>query len=292
MKCKYRLRWFSSKGAFLVLLWTWLTFTSANFVLHISAGIFNISDDPFSSTKWLYLLFIFVGLLSAPLSGWLADAKFGNYKVFRVGAILLFISAVMNCFFIILEAVVWKRNNVLKLIHLCSISMFTVVGGCACGATALPLGLDQMPGASSSNTTSYIAWSVCSLFISGIVTEFSNLLKTYCLDKHMQSRYYLVSPFFYTLCMGIVLLLDFLLSPKWLIIEPKSPQSLKNIYRVLKFAFKHKAPLNRSALTYWEEGVPSRVDLGKSKYGGPFTTEQVEDVKTFLRLLIISLPLM
>ena len=37
--------------------------------------------------------------------------------------------------------------------------------------------------------------------------------------------------------------------------------------------------------------MPSRIDLGKSKYGGPFTTEQVEDVKTILRLLAISLPL-
>ena len=93
------------------------------------------------------------------------------------------------------------------------------------------------------------------------------------------------------LCMSAVLILDFLLAKKWLIIEPKSPQSLTTIYRVLKFAAKHKAPLNRSALTYWEENVPSRMDLGKSRYGGPFTTEQVEDVKTILRLLPLCLTL-
>ncbi len=80
----------------------------------------------------------------------------------------------------------------------------------------------------------------------------------------------------------------FLIAPKWLTIEPNCPQSLKTIYRVLKFAAKHKAPLNRSALTYWEEDIPSRMDLGKSRYGGPFTTE---DVKTFFKILIISLPI-
>ena len=32
-------------------------------------------------------------------------------------------------------------------------------------------------------------------------------------------------------------------------------------------------------------------EFGKSKYGGPFTTEQVEDVKTIFRLLAISLPI-
>ena len=90
------------------------------------------------------------------------------------------------------------------------------------------------------------------------------------------------------ICMSIVLASNFLFIPKWLIIEPKSPQSLKTIYQVLKFAAKHKSPINRSAFTYWEDDIPSRIDLGKSKYGGPFTTEQVEDVKTILRLLAIS----
>ena len=39
--------------------------------------------------------------------------------------------------------------------------------------------------------------------------------------------------------------------------------------------------------TYWEEDIPPRIDLGKSKYGGPFTTEEVEDVKTFLLLSLV-----
>ena len=43
-------------------------------------------------------------------------------------------------------------------------------------------------------------------------------------------------------------------------------------------------PRNRSALTYWEENYPSRLDLGKEKYGGPFTEEQVENVKVVMRL--------
>ena len=38
---------------------------------------------------------------------------------------------------------------------------------------------------------------------------------------------------------------------------------------------------------FCEDKLPSRFDFGKSKYGGPFTTEQVEDVKTFLRMSVI-----
>ena len=62
---------------------------------------------------------------------------------------------------------------------------------------------------------------------------------------------------------------------------------IKLIVRVLCYARKHKYPENRSALTYWEEEAPSRLDLGKDKYGGPFTEEEVEDVKTIFRMLPI-----
>ena len=57
-------------------------------------------------------------------------------------------------------------------------------------------------------------------------------------------------------------------------------------YSVVRYAIKHKHPECRSTFTYCEDEPPSRMDFGKSKYGGPCTTEQVEDVKTFLRLII------
>ena len=63
------------------------------------------------------------------------------------------------------------------------------------------------------------------------------------------------------------------------------------IYNVLRYAQKYTYPVRRSALTYWEDKVPSRIDLGKSKYGGPFTTEEVENTKTFLHLIILLLSL-
>ena len=288
MECKYRVRWFSSKGAFLVLLWTiFISTVICSLYFFIKSSI-NDHVNPSTSLKLLLLIPVLVGIASAPLSGWLADAKFGNYNVFRVGAVLLFIATVMNCLFLVLEMQTLKLNNILIWIHFCLGYSVLVVGICACGITALPLGLDQMPDASSSNNASYIAWFVCSFWVGGFIGEGLELLtRRNGTDKEI---YTLIWALLLVLCMTIVLASNFLLSPKWLIIEPKSPQSLKTIYCVLKFAAKHKAPLNRSALTYWEEDIPSRIDLSKSKYGGPFTTEQVEDVKTILRLLIITLP--
>ena len=43
---------------------------------------------------------------------------------------------------------------------------------------------------------------------------------------------------------------------------------------------------HRSAFTYWGE-EPSRMDLAKEGYGGCFTHEEVENVKTFLRIAVV-----
>ena len=56
---------------------------------------------------------------------------------------------------------------------------------------------------------------------------------------------------------------------------------------VTVFAMKHKAPISRSAFTYCENEHLSRIDYGKQRYGGPYTTEQVEDVKVFLGMMKI-----
>ena len=52
----------------------------------------------------------------------------------------------------------------------------------------------------------------------------------------------------------------------------------KLVYGVIQFAIKHKHPIKRRAFTYCNDERPSRIDYGKQSYGGPFTTEQVEDV--------------
>ena len=74
-----------------------------------------------------------------------------------------------------------------------------------------------------------------------------------------------------------------------LVIEPAQHNNpVKLIWRVIKYAWKHKQPVRRSAFTFGES-PPSRLDLAKERYGGQFTTVQVEDVKSFLYILSILL---
>ena len=106
---------------------------------------------------------------------------------------------------------------------------------------------------------------------------------------------------FCTVLLSVVLVAKSCFMSSWFLREPVTssayhsrPENLnpyRLIYDVLKFALRHKTPIDRSSLTYWEDEIPSRINLGKSKYGGPFTTEEVEDVKTFLRLIKVLLSL-
>ncbi len=282
---KYKLRYFYSKGAFLVLVWMMLITSALSFLYRMftkSGGIptyLHYKDERF-------LLLPIIAFI--PIAGSLADVRYGNFKVFKFGALLLLVSAVLTCICVIIKDKRVHPTVTMVAITVAVLSMY--LGVSACIVTALQLGLDQMPDASSDNVISFIKWFIFSSVFGSWISENIFKITVYCafVDRHNKFIFFSLYP---VLAMSILCCSIFLLAPKWLIIEPKSPQSLKIIYQVLKFAAKHKAPLNRSALTYWEEDVPSRMDLGKLRYGGPFTTEQVEDVKTFFKIIVIQIPL-
>ena len=142
-----------------------------------------------------------------------------------------------------------------------------------------------MLGASSEEISAFIHWFVWAMYTGRASNYFMvNSLQCTGIGGDQTS---LVSFLFAVAVSSISLCFDFLCQ-NWLVIEPVSQNPLKSVLSVLKYAATHKHPAKRSALTYWEEDIPSRIDLGKSKYGGPFTTEQVEDVKTFFRLLLMT----
>ena len=75
------------------------------------------------------------------------------------------------------------------------------------------------------------------------------------------------------------------LCQQWLDRTHKVTNPIKLIIQVLNYTRKHRYPERRSAFTYIDEEQPTRMDYAKEKFGGPFTEEEVEDVKTVLRLL-------
>ena len=159
----------------------------------------------------------------------------------------------------------------------------TNIGTAAFLTNALQFGLEQMPDASSDGIAAYSSWYIVAT-LAGIATRdvVTKLFNCLNIDTDIE---WLGTEIFFPL-VSIAMCSKFLFS-HWLLDHRQNHNPLKTVYRVLKFAKQHKYPVNRSAFTYWEEEIPSRIDLGKTKYGGPFTTEEVEDVKTFFRILTL-----
>ena len=268
--CSYKPRKFSSKGAVLVLVWQYAVVSGLSFTTDYNDQL----PDWIQYTSQALALLVLV--LTAVISGWLADIRLGRSKVVQTGLVLIWVGMLLKI-----------TGHTLRLSYdspYITILSFTGVGitniGTAAFLTnALQFGLEQMPDASSDAITAFISWYIIAT-LAGIASSEILVKLLECL-----SIKWLGIAVFFPL-VSIAMCSKFLFS-HWLLDHRQNHNPLKTVYRVLKFAKQHKYPVNRSAFTYWEEEIPSRIDLGKTKYGGPFTTEEVEDVKTFFRILTL-----
>ncbi len=94
--------------------------------------------------------------------------------MFRVGACLIFLATVIGCICVLILLNV-PEHSIVSLVVSGGISPIVYivgfVGGTACLVTALQLGLDQMPDASSANVTSLISWFVFSMAVGAWILD-------------------------------------------------------------------------------------------------------------------------
>ena len=278
-KLSYKPRKFSSKGAVLVLVWQFLVFCGA-FVAHLVTP----------NQKWsvfLEVTAVIPLLLAAIISGWLADTKVGRSRVVQAGLFLTWLGVVLTTVGSILSSSVHTASDTINgiIVALQFLALYTAYGGMAVFFTnVVQFGLEQMPDASSDAMTAFISWITIVTCLGEGAQGIVRALPSFRWISYQDA--YVFRSIIGCVLLSVAMCSKFLFS-HWLIDHRQNHHPLKTVYRVLKFAKQHKYPVNRSAFTYWEEEIPSRIDLGKSKYGGPFTTEEVEDVKTFFRILLI-----
>ena len=141
-------------------------------------------------------------------------------------------------------------------------------------SNVVQFGVDQFPEGSSDEFSSFVHWYVFTYFVGQFFCSTS-----YSLLRSQP----LWIPLSILAVLFTVLLVLLYCKSNCFIKEPPNKAAYSKIYQVLRYAWKHKFP-ERRAFLYWNEKSPSRIDLGKCTNGGPFTCEQVEDVKTFLKL--------
>ena len=152
--------------------------------------------------------------------------------------------------------------------------------------------MDQMIGASAEELGSACQWYWWA-FCAGNLTFFGLPFLIYMLLNKLTIIIGWNIMSFSISCVSILLvLMTDCYCHKWFEVCLTINNPIKLIFRVLNYARKTKYPQRRSAFTYLDEEHPSRLDFGKNKFGGPFTEEEVEDVKTFLRILPIFIPLL
>ena len=148
-------------------------------------------------------------------------------------------------------------------------------------------GMDQLHDAPADDSVYvvYIHWYVWTIFLVMLVVRSSTLWTFIFLSGPI--LYFSVIPLA-LLLLGITLCV-YRCKRNFFLVESGSRNPYKLVYKVSKFAKEHSNPIRRSAFTYCEDELPSRFDLGKEKYGGPFTTEEVENVKAFFGILCVLL---
>ena len=147
-------------------------------------------------------------------------------------------------------------------------------------ANVVQFGMDQLHDSPAEDSTLFIHWYVWAYYTSAFIMQLAaNLLVHFYDDGFYYFGISLLALIPVVVVMVLAITLCFVRRRRrWFLIEPGGLNPYKLVYRVTKFARQHKVPVQRSAFTYCEDELPSGLDLGKEKYGGCFTTEQVEDV--------------
>ena len=266
----------SSKTAFLVLIWDALMYNYVIFLRYFAATAYSDAQKSHTLNRstgiiydigycMLFFTFLFFGLL--------ADVWIGRYKVIFIGVCLCFFSWFSSGLAFVLSVLginTWLFNVVCSLGYLCVTAGYT-----AFRANIVQFNIDQLVGASADQLSAIINWHSISIPATFMIFQVCRC----SLD------FFLILSFIMSGVTVSVVLITHSFFRHWLETTPLIINPIKLIGKVLNYARKNKYPRNRSALTYWEEDYPSRLDLGKEKYGGPFTEEEVENVKTVLRMI-------
>ena len=308
--CRYKC--LGSKAVILILVWNFIIAFGLQSLLDPTYYALLVRDlDGFQITTFtgtVRTCFTVLFLLY-PLAGCLADIRCGRYKTVINSLCFIFWSLFLLLVFsgfvvagispIIVQMLTYADTYSLSKKQIATFVIVGTVFGSAmvfgvlliiCGfiafsANVIQYGLDQLHDASTDDSVLYVHWFVWTNYVGLIPMEIGSVIFGSEFIELIPCLIFLALPI-----LGMTLCIE-RYKRHWFLIDSGFRNPYKLVYKVLKFAKYHTNPIRRSAFTYCEDELPSRLDLGKEKYGGPFTTEEVENVKAFLGILRILLTL-
>ena len=268
-----------NRAAILVLIWSFSILYVFQKLLSVST---SFGSEQYKGTFKSVWFITGTSIAFYPIFGWLADARFGRYKVIRFSMFGMWLFSSVFCLEFVVTAILKYAKVVtsVKVHDVVSITLEMALTISLSGSQAniIQLGIDQLADAPSYTITSFVQWYGWIWYFMRFLAKLSH----YCFCNCYEAVDKLIIPGLLT----ISLCLDFFCSG-WLMHESANKNSLKLIYRVLKYAWQNKYPSKRSSFFLWDKSRCSRVDVAKEMFGGPFAAREVEDVKTFWRILLI-----
>ena len=247
-----------------------LFYPLAGFLADVCWGRYSTVKNSLCFLFWSIVLIIFIAGLGMLGSTTMIVRSLNDYEPpSRTKTITQYVTIVVLCLAIGLPVLCGF------ILFLCSIVAFS--------ANVIQFGFDQLHDSPADSSTLYIHWYVWTNQVGLFLLRLPSAI--------FSPIMYIYSPLLVLIAfitLGITLFFE-KYKRHWFLIESGSTNPYKLVFKVIKFAKDHARPIHRSAFTYCEDELPSRLDLGKEKYGGPFTTEQVENVKAFLGLVRVLL---
>ena len=274
----------------------WVTLSSALFYTALFTWPRIISKLPIHKLNIFWeqvIVYISVTLIFSffPLGGFLGDVCFGRYRAVETGLFFFSVSQVLCTIGTLLLKAEMAVTLSLSLLIISFVLL--VIGFSLFCSNILQFGLDQLIEKPSESMGVFAHWVVWALK-AGISSSYLLFDLSFCGDNNV-SNFFHNFLFYLPACLMILFMLCLLLNyctRHHFNRDRVKYNAYKMIFKVLNFARKNKYPVGPvSAFAHCYDYRPSRLDYAKERYGGPFTTSDVEDVKAFKNVFLVLLAL-
>ena len=304
-RCKSSQKCVTSKAVLLILIWCFSV--SLVFNSYFEGGAYSyVFSTQLLENKELHCLCVYAAnaavLCLYPLAGFLADNRVGRFiTIYEATKFLLLLTILTGIIFLIdilimavlqVDVSFWIIFINISAAFLTLLFLLTVVTLALFNANIIQFGVDQLQDSPADHQSLYIYWYVWVNFVAVFILLLTGSTITSVPLALPEKAYIFLTvvvagPLISSIVIFCIILIVVHFKKHWFLIDSANSNPYKLVYRVTTFARQHKVPIRRSAFTYCEDDIPTGLDLGKNRYGGPFTTEQVEDVKAFYGILKI-----
>lgn len=251
----------------------------------------------FTDSSWhviaLTLLIKFTaGRILYPIAGFISDVYSGRYKMIKIGIWLFWVAFVLLSVSLSLAAGQIGSERVNTLIIPVVAFVLICAGSGAIEVVIIPFGVDQLSqGASSHEQSSYFYWYYFGRQFGNLVgiASFYSLSRLQIEEDNERNKYAVTTIQATVALAGMTVALIFMWWFKNVLFKDRQRENpLREIANVVFYAatVKDTPPVTRRAFRYGE-GRKRRIERAKSRYDGIYTSEKVEDVKTFCKILLV-----